>query len=308
VIAAAASLDQVSTHVFAGPIVGAARARGLKLRFPTAVEEEPGRGLTGSVGGQRVALGGLNWLAERGVDVPREAVDRQAALGRGGEAGVAVAIDGRLAGLLRLEDPMRQDAPAVIAGLRRVGIVRVVLVTGDHAAAAARIAEQLGVDRVLADCSPADKVAAVREEERHGATAMIGDGFNDAPALAAASVGIAVAPRGAAASAEAADAVLVADDLGRIVEAFSIARRSRRIAGQSVIAGMALSLAAMVAASAGLLPPLAGALAQEAIDLGVILNALRALAGEPAVAARTPHPPDMDRPTSRGVAAGVVCP
>ena len=304
-LAAAASLDQVSTHVFAGPIVAAARARGFALVFPTAVAEEPGRGITGAVGARQVALGSLRWLAGRGIEVTPTASELQEAWAQAGDAGVAVAIDGRLAGLVRLEDPMRADAPEVVAALRRAGIGRVVLVTGDLAAAAARIGARLGVDRVLAECSPAEKVAAVREEGRRGATAMIGDGLNDAPALAAAGVGVAIAPRGAAAPAEAADIVLISDDLGRVVETLAIARRSHSIARQSVLAGMGLSLAAMAAAAAGWLTPLAGALVQEAVDLGVILNALRALTAGP-----TPglaHPSSARPPTSRGVATIEPC-
>jgi len=142
---------------------------------------------------------------------------------------------------------------------------------------AERVGRALGVDQVLADCTPAGKVAAVKAESERGPTVMVGDGVNDAPALAAATVGIAMGARGATASSEAADAVLMLDRLDRLVDALAIARRSRAIALQSVLAGMGLSLAAMIVAACGYLPPLAGALFQEAIDVAVILNALRAL-------------------------------
>jgi P-type E1-E2 ATPase len=150
-------------------------------------------------------------------------------------------------------------------------------VTGDHHSVAERVGRELGVDEVLAERSPAQKVEAVKAESARGATVMVGDGVNDAPALAAATVGVAMGARGATASSEAADAVLMLDRLDRLVDALAISRRARHIALQSVLVGMGLSLAAMVVAAFGYLPPLAGALFQEAIDVAVILNALRAL-------------------------------
>lgn len=273
----AASLDQVSPHVFAGAIVDAARRRRLRMEFPRNVEERPGQGIAGEVGNRMVALGSVRWMAERGIDVPPPVRRRHSELARDGSAGVLVALDGRLAAILRLEDPLRPDAPGALAALRRAGIARIVLVTGDHPEVAHGVAARLGVDRVVAECTPEDKVAAVDEARRDGPTMMVGDGLNDAPALAAADVGVAMAPRGTAAPAEAADVVLTVDRLDRLVEAIAIARRSRRMALQSIVAGMALSAAGMIAAAAGLLAPLAGALLQEAIDVAVLLNALRAL-------------------------------
>ena len=141
----------------------------------------------------------------------------------------------------------------------------------------------LGLDEVYAEQSPADKVAAVRAEQDRAVTVMVGDGINDAPALAAATVGVAMGARGATASSEAADVVLTTDRLDRLADAMDIARWSRRIAVQSAAVGMSLSLLAMVIAALGWLPPAAGALLQEGIDVAVILNALRALRGNPAV-------------------------
>jgi len=150
-------------------------------------------------------------------------------------------------------------------------------VTGDHRAVGERVGAALGVDAVLAEVSPAGKVEAVKRERRAGPVVMVGDGINDAPALAVANVGVAMGARGATASSEAADAVILLDRLDRLVDALAISQRSRSIALQSVLAGMGLSLAGMLVAAAGYLPPLAGALFQEAIDVAVILNALRAL-------------------------------
>jgi soluble P-type ATPase/iron-sulfur cluster repair protein YtfE (RIC family) len=194
-----------------------------------------------------------------------------------GSSSVFVALDGRVAGALILHDPVRPDSPRALRALRRAGIERVVLVTGDHPEVAETVGTGIGADLVLAERSPEEKVAAVLAERVRGPVLMVGDGINDAPALAAADVGVAMGARGATASAEAADVVLTVDRLDRLGEALVIARRSRAIAVQSVVAGMGLSIAAMLVAAAGYLPPVAGALLQEGIDVAVIVNALRAL-------------------------------
>jgi P-type E1-E2 ATPase len=153
------------------------------------------------------------------------------------------------------------------------------MLTGDDAAAAARVAAALDLDAVVADASPADKVATVGAEKERAPTMMVGDGINDAPALATATVGVAMGARGATASSEAADVIILANRLQPVADAVRIARRTRSIARQSIVAGLALSGAAMVAAAFGFITPVAGALLQEVIDVAVILNALRALGG-----------------------------
>ena len=172
---------------------------------------------------------------------------------------------------------IRPDAAEAIAGLREAGVGRIVMVTGDDAETARAIAARLDIDEILADQSPAEKVAAVAAEKARGPVLMVGDGINDAPALAAATVGVAMGARGATASSEAADIVVLADRLALVADAVEVARRSRAIAMQSIVAGLALSGVGMIAAAFGYLPPVAGALAQEAIDVAVIVNALRAL-------------------------------
>ena len=278
VLRLAASLDQVSLHVFASAVVRSARERGIALAFPTAVEEIAGAGIRGVVGERGVALGRLDWvLADPGLrrDPAVRRVRRESSL-EGGTP-VFVAVDGRLAGALILYDPMRPDCVATIRSLRRAGIRRVVLVSGDRPEVAAVVGGAVGADLVLAERDPEEKVEAVLAERKHGPTVMVGDGVNDAPALAAADVGVAMGARGASAASEAAHIVLTVDRLDRLGEAKAIARRSLGIARESVVAGMALSLAGMIAAAFGKLPPIAGAVAQEAIDVLVILNALRAL-------------------------------
>lgn len=272
----AASLDQVSQHVTAVAILKEARRRGMTLSLPSGVEETPGQGLTGQVEGRPVALGTPAFAAAGGgqSDWARE-VQRRAA--RQGASAVFVAVDGIPAGALILADEIRTDSPRALRALHRAGIRRTLMVSGDRQDVAEAIGNALGVDTVLAERSPAEKLEAVRAEVAEGVTLMVGDGINDAPALAAADVGVAMGARGAGASSQAADVVLLVDRIGRLAEGLGIARRTHSIALQSVLAGMGLSAAAMVVAAFGFLPPVAGALVQEAIDVAVILNALRAL-------------------------------
>jgi soluble P-type ATPase len=172
---------------------------------------------------------------------------------------------------------LRRETPRAVQALRAAGITRIVMVTGDRSDAAETIAAALDLDEVLSERAPAEKLDAVAIEQRLHPTLMVGDGINDAPALAAAEVGIAMGARGATASSEAADVVILVDRLDRVSDAVVIARRAYAIALQSIGVGMALSALAMLAAAFGYLTPVAGALTQEAIDVAVILNALRAL-------------------------------
>lgn len=278
VLRLAASLDQVSPHVLARPILKAAAERGLELTFPEDVSEEFGSGIRGRVGEHEVALGKRDWVQPGApVSAGMRRVYRRIVLD--GSSGVFVAIDGRIEGALILEDPLRTDAPLTVRALRRAGFQRIVMLTGDHADVAQAIGSILGVDAVLSERSPSDKVDAVRALRERAVTAMVGDGINDAPALAAADVGIAMGARGATASSEAADVVLVHDRLDRLVDAVRIARRARRIALESIWIGMGLSMVAMGFAAAGFIVPVAGAVLQEFIDILAIANALRALRG-----------------------------
>jgi heavy metal translocating P-type ATPase len=275
VLRLAASVDQVSPHVLASAIVRSARGRGLDLIVPSDAVEQPGSGISGTVAERFIRVGNGLWA---GVNGDETWVVRARSLAEfEGAVCVFVGIDGSPAGALILADPIRPDAARTIRNLRRSGIRRVVMVTGDRAEVAASVGAILGVDDIAAQQTPAGKVDVVRRETAMGATIMVGDGINDAPALAAANVGVAIGARGSTASSETADIVLTVDRLDRLGEAHLIARRARMIALQSVVAGMALSLVAMGVAAAGKLPPTWGALLQEVIDVAVILNALRAL-------------------------------
>ena len=273
-----ASLEQASHHVIADAIVQAAAERGLKLQLPEQVSESMGSGLQGVIGGRHVIAGSreMVFAGERAADWAIRAIRR--ASWRSALV-VFIAVEGRPVGALLLADELRADTPRAIRLLREAGIARILMVTGDRAAAAQAIGAALDLDGVLAERVPSDKVDAVRSEQRLHPTIMVGDGINDAPALAAADVGIALGARGASASSEAADVVILADRLDRVGEAIMIARRARQIAIQSIVAGMGLSTLAMLAAAAGWLLPVPAAIFQELIDVAVILNALRALWG-----------------------------
>lgn len=274
----AASLEQMSMHPFAPAITAEAQHRGRELSFPTDVHEEMGTGIRGRIHGRTVAVGQLAWVAPNARSTPvLRALESRTAVE--GSSSVYVAIDGELAGALLLHDPIRAEAPRALRELRTLGIERIHMVTGDHPDVAELVGDALGIDHVFAERAPDEKVDVVRRVRREGLTAMVGDGINDAPALALADIGIAMGARGATAASEAADVVLTGDRLEGLVWARRIAHRTRRIALESVFVGMGLSIVAMVAAAAGLIPPVAGALLQEGIDVLVILNALRALGG-----------------------------
>ncbi|MCO6388505.1 heavy metal translocating P-type ATPase [Aliihoeflea sp. 40Bstr573] len=283
----AAALDQATKHPVAQAIVAEAQQRGLTLPVPQEVRETPGEGLTGIVEGRRVIVGGHGFVVGQ-VDAP--AVDHPAL--STGSVLVAVGIDGKLAGHMVMADPLRDGTHDMLSGLRRQGVDRILLATGDRHEVAERVTAGLGLDGIRAGLTPDQKVLLVLAERKHGPVMMVGDGVNDAPALAAADIGVAMGARGAAASAEAADVVLLVDRVDRLGPGVEIAHGARRIALESVVAGIGLSVMGMVAAAFGYLTPVQGALIQEAIDVAVILNALRALRIRPAA------PKQMCRGTS----------
>jgi heavy metal translocating P-type ATPase len=274
----AASLDQLSAHVLAEAIVHEAEARGLVLSVPSDVTEEPGAGIAGTVDGRTVAVGSSGWIERRngGQDKPPRSTTTP------GRARVLVGVDGRHAGAILLSDRLRPEAPEMVRQLRDAGAKHVAMVTGDDPEVAETVAREAGLDRVYSDLTPEaklDVVRAVQAQPELRPVLMVGDGVNDAPALALADVGIAMGSAGATVSSETADVVIAVDRIDRVVDALRIGRRSLGIARQSVLVGIGLSLVAMAFAAFGYIPPVAGALLQEGIDVAVILNALRALRG-----------------------------
>ena len=273
VLRLAASLDQASTHVLAAALAEAALARGLHLSFPSGTKEEPGAGTVGEVDGHVVAIGGGRFVAAQLGQPPEFG---QVSHGKD-VITVAVAIDGAYAGEIVMEDTLRKDAHDTVAELRRLGIDRIILASGDREEIAKRVTSPLGLDEIYGELDPAAKAQLAEQRRSAGPLMMVGDGVNDAPGLAVADVGVAMGARGTAASTEAAGAVILVDDLRPLAHGIAIAQRTRRIALQSVWAGLGLSFAAMIVAALGYLPPVQGALLQEAIDIAVIFNALRAL-------------------------------
>jgi heavy metal translocating P-type ATPase len=276
----AASLDQASAHVLAEALVETARGRGMELDLPTDVEEDPGQGISGRVDHRDVAVGRPGWLERaQAVTVDQEARTALERSTEPGEVRVPVAVDGRLEAVLHLADPLRDDAPEMVTALRETGVESVTLITGDDRDVAAQIAADADIADFEASCTPERKLEIVREHQDAdgGAVVMVGDGVNDAPALALADVGVAMGVRGATAASESADAVLTVDRIDRVADSIRIGRRALRIARQGIIAGMGLSAIAMGFAAFGYIAPVAGALLQEVIDVGVILNALRVL-------------------------------
>ncbi len=282
VLRLAASLDRLSAHVLGRALAAAADEDGLELTMPTDVSEDPGQGIAGTIDGQRVLVGSRSFLREAGVPQPELSAATSATTRGSGEAHVLVAVDGHLVGVIVMEDVLRPDALTIVERLRAEGVLHVAMVTGDRRTVADRIGRDLGVDRVYSEQSPADKLEVVRRLQADPSlrpVIMVGDGINDAPALALADLGIAMGAAGATVSSETADAVITIDRIDRVADAVHIGRRSMQIARQSVLVGMGLSIAAMGVAAAGYLPPVAGALFQEVVDVAVILNALRALRG-----------------------------
>ena len=285
----AAALDQASKHPIAQAIVAAAQVRGAALPVPQNVIETPGEGVAGTIEGHKVVVGGTAFVAAQvGMD------EAKITSNEAGSVVVSLGVDGKLVGHIVMADALRAGTAALLAGLHQVGISRILLATGDRRAVAEAIADGLGLDEVLADLTPDQKVLLVLEERKTGLVMMVGDGVNDAPALAASDVGVAMGARGAAASAEAADVVLLVDDLNRLLPGIEIAQRSRKIALESVAAGIGLSILGMIAAALGYLTPVQGALLQELIDVAVILNALRALRIKPSAAAAAMVAPQLN--------------
>ncbi len=278
----AASVDRLSAHVLGEALVAAAADASLQLTLPTDIYEDPGQGIRGIVENRSVAVGSRAFM--RALGVPQDEIASAAlTTTRGsGEAHVVVAVDGHVAGVIVMADELRPDADRIVDRLRSEGVRHVAMLSGDRRSVAERVGRELGIDRVYAEQSPEDKLEVVRRlaaDTDLRPVIMVGDGINDAPALAIADLGIAMGAAGATVSSEAADAVITVDRIDRVAAAVHIGRRSLHIARQSVLVGMGLSLAAMAVAAAGYLPPVAGALFQEVIDLAVILNALRALRG-----------------------------
>jgi heavy metal translocating P-type ATPase len=284
VLGLAASAEQYSSHVLAASVMDAARSRGLVFESATEATEFATHGVRARFDGRDVVVGKPNFVSESAAGV----VETELA---SGELAIYVGVAGEFAGALVMSDPIRGETRRTVAELRELGATRTVMLTGDALATAEHIAAEAGLTDVRAECLPPDKVEAVRSLPRRPVM-MVGDGVNDAPVLAVADVGIAMGARGSTAAGESADVVIILDDLSKVASAVRIGQRTVKVALQSIWIGIALSVALMLAAAAGYVPAIAGALSQEVVDLATILNALRALGS----GTRTPRP---GRPAGR---------
>jgi heavy metal translocating P-type ATPase len=267
----AAAVEQLSGHHFGRAVAEAGVRRGLAIPHASDVQETHGLGVSGTVDGHQVDVGSAVYLVSRGIAITDGLSEHTSAF---------VAVDRRYAGFITFADRLRHQVPALLHRLEGLGVADTVMLTGDRLESAEVIAAEAGIRTVRANLLPADKVRAVQELKSHrGAVVMVGDGINDAPALAAATVGIALGEHGPAASAAAADIVLLVDDLSRVGDAIALSQRMRRIILQSIGVGLGVSFALMIVASTGRIPPSMGAVLQEVLDAAVIVNALRARGG-----------------------------
>ena len=262
----AASLDQYSPHVVAKSLVDEAKNRGISLLSASNVVEEHGKEVSGEINGVLVRVGAAP------TNLPSWANLKQPLI-------VALHFNNQLIAIFGLEDPIRSESKKTISDLHKLGVSEIVMVTGDKEETASIVAKELGINRVIANSSPETKLNVVHEYRNKvsGSVIVVGDGINDAPALAASDVGIAMGARGASAASEAADVVIIEDSIDRVVSAISIAKLSHSKALQASIGGMGLALIAMFAAAFNLLTPSQGAIAQEFIDLLAIMWALTTL-------------------------------
>jgi len=276
VLRLASSVEQGSGHLLARTLVTEARERGVLAEAATSVVEAPGRGVEGEIHGYRVAVGARSFIGER-YPGTRELMSDLDTRHDPSSLRAYVAVDGELAGLVEYGDMMREGIADLVTSLRSSGIKHVVLLSGDRAETVREIARQAGIDDARGDMLPEDKVEVVRRLVHNGESViMMGDGTNDAPALGTATVGVALASHGRGIATEAADIIFLADDPSRLLDAIRISRRTMRVARQSIWFGLGVSVIGMLFAASGAIVPLAGAAIQEVVDLGVILNALRA--------------------------------
>lgn len=277
VLRLAAGLEQLSGHPMAQALASLGRTEMGDLPVPSDVTEMAGQGVTGRVEGHTVDVGSIAYASSKGLAAKDQLVESRRLAGADERVTALVGIDGRPAGLVVYTDPVRPAAFETLRRLRDLGVRETAMLTGDDETTANAVAAEIELSDVKADLLPGQKVDAVKElMQRYHSVVMVGDGINDAPALATATVGIALGAHGAVVSAQAADVVVTTDELSRIADAIEIGKRTLRIAKESIWVGLGLSCAMMVVAALGYIPPAIGAVLQEILDFGVIVNALRA--------------------------------
>lgn len=269
VLQLAASLETNSNHVLASAIVEGAKKHGVKLIKAKHIDETPGLGITASVKGGSVMVGNVNMMQGAGVKLPAKHDSKKLS------TAAYVARNGELLGVITFTDEIREETAETLRYIHKLGIKHVAMITGDNATAAEAVASALSIDDVYPDAMPADKLRILSKIKARPVV-FVGDGVNDAPVLTSANVGIALGAKGSTAASESADMVVLLDDVSRVAVALEIARKTFSIATQSILVGIGLSLLLMLVFATGKFPPLAGAIIQEAVDIVVIFNALRA--------------------------------
>ena len=281
----AASLEQMSSHPSAQSITRAGKEKFNSFPLPTSFHESSGSGVEGYVTGEHIMVGSYNYIESQfntntnydTINSNRDLLKTITDFQKRGKMVALVNINGTNAGIITFTDKIRDGVATMIQDLKKKGMKETIMLTGDSLDNAKSIANQIGVDNYKYDLLPEDKVNEVKKlREKFKDIIMIGDGINDAPALATASVGIAMGAKGTAISAEAADVVLLVDDVTKVSDVIHIGKETIKVAKQSIFFGMGISFLLMIFASFGLILPSVGALFQEALDIGVILNALRA--------------------------------
>lgn len=270
VLEAAGALEQNSPHVLAKAIISEVSKNNYKLPKTRSVVEKPGFGVSGTVNGKSVLVGKLNFMKDQNIALPAKL--KIASLTK---TASFVAIDGVLAGSISFIDEIRPEAKSTLSALKKLGVKHLLMVTGDNKSTAQTIAKQIGITDITAEALPADKLLAI-ENIKYKPVAFVGDGVNDAPVLTAADVGIALGARGSTAASESADVVVMLDDLSRVSTSVEIAKRTFKIAKQSILIGIFISIGLMFIFATGRFAPVYGAAIQEVVDVIVIINALRA--------------------------------
>ena len=277
----AARAEAGSEHPLAGAIVRAAAERGGAEHdgaLPELIESVPGQGIVATVAGRRLLIGNPALLAAHAIPGADAAASVAAGLAARGRTPLILVIDGTVAGVLAVADEVRPDAAAMVAGLRAVGVRRVIMLTGDSPLVAAAVGAAVGIDDIRAQLMPDDKLDAVTRLQRHGhVVAMVGDGVNDAPALATADIGIAMGAAGSAVAIETADIALMGDNLLMLPAAIDLARRTVRTMHQNVVIALATVLLLLAGVLFGGVTMAVGMLVHEASVLIVIVNAMRLL-------------------------------
>lgn len=273
VLSYAAALEASSTHVLASAIQAEASAQKVKVPKTRHVRETAGHGLAAVVSGKTVLVGRLSLLEKNNVTKPKNFAAASLK-----QTVTYVAIGNELAGAITFKDDIRPESAATLARLKQLGIHGFLMITGDNKATAAHVAKKLGIGDVVAEAMPAGKLQAI-EAIKAKPVAFVGDGVNDAPVLTAADVGIALGARGSTAASESADLVIMQDSVSLVADGVAIAHRTFKIARQSILVGIGLSVVLMLIFATGKFTPLSGAIIQELVDVVVIFNALRAHSG-----------------------------